>query len=403
MAGPTFASALSTSADTAQAEAEVLGTLRAHLGNRKPHLLVVFVTHHHGAALEHLPRRLRAALGARHLIGCSAESVIGSGHEAEGEPGLSILAAHLPDTEIRPFRSITVPDSDGDLEIDGGPTILDPRLASTLVLGEPFSFAPELFLDRFDRDWPGVPAVGAMASGGRGPGQNLLLLEDEVIGEGAVGLALEGSIEIVPVVSQGCRPVGDPWVVTQVVENRILQLAGRPALEVLQETMEKLEQRDRELLQRGPFLGLAVDARKSSFERCDFLARGILGVARGDASIVVGDEPRRGQTVQFLVRDAGSASEDLSSLLNAREGEFDPESSGALLLTCNGRGSRLFNEPHHDAGCLSATFSPELPVAGLFAMGEIGPVDGRNFLHGFTASIGLLRERRPEPTEPPPA
>ncbi len=394
MAAPTFASALSVHPTSGSAESEVLEALQSTLGGATPDLLVVFVTHHHGAALEGLGRRLRGATGARHLIGCTAEAVIGPSREAEGEPGLSILAACLPATELRAFRAVTVADSDGDLEIDGGPTILDPSLASALVFGEPFSFAAELFLERFDRDWPGVTAVGAMASGGHGPGQNLLLLDDEVYGDGAVGLALEGPHEIAPVVSQGCRPVGEPWVVTKVVENRILELAGRSALDVLSETLTQIPDGDRELLQQGPFLGLAVDARKESFERGDFLARGVLGVARGDRSVVVADEPRRGQTVQFLVRDAASATEDLRSLLAEEAEHFEADSTGALLLTCNGRGSQLFAEPHHDSLWLARELSTDLPVAGLFAMGEIGPIDGHNFLHAFTASVGLIRTRR---------
>lgn len=393
MTRPTFANALSTQPDSRSAESEVLGTLLDALGGAEPDLLVVFATQHHRSAFGELGRRLRSATGARHLIGCSAEAVIGPSREAEGEPGLTVLAACLPGTELRPFRAVTVSDSDGDLEIDGGPTILDPTQASALIFGEPFSFAAELFLERFDLDWPGVGAVGAMASGGRGPGQNFLLQGDSTFEEGAVGVVFEGKHEIAPIVSQGCRPVGDPWVVTKVVKNRILELAGRSALTVLTDTLTSIPDADRELLQRGPFIGIAVDARKAELERSDFLARSILGIARGDRSIVIGDQPRRGQTVQFLVRDAASATEDLRALLAAQAGKFDPQATGALLLTCNGRGSHLFAEPHHDALWLARELAPDLPMAGLFAMGEIGPVNDRTFLHGLTASIGLIRRR----------
>ncbi len=65
--------------------------------------------------------------------------------------------------------------------------------------------------------------------------------------------------------------------------------------------------------------------------------------------------------------------------------------SGALLFSCNGRGTRLFEEPDHDVGVLRDRFGP-IPVAGFFAMGEIGPVGGQNFVHGYTASVVLFEK-----------
>ena len=403
MAAPRFSSALSTAEDSSVAEREAVAALRAGLDGAAPDLVCLFVTHHHGAALDGLGARVRAAMGARTLLGCTAEAAIGPVHEAEREPGLALWAGCLPATEVRPFRVQVTAEEGEDPELEGGPTIFEPSRAACLVLAEPFSFPTEPFLEHFGRDWPGVPAIGGMASGGQGPGQNLLFLGsdelgDEIHGDGAVGVALEGDVEVVPVVSQGCRPVGQPWVVTEVTENRIQRLGGRPALEILAETLRDVTSEDRQLLQSAPFLGLAVDARKEKLTRGDFLARAVMGVAQGERSVVISDHPRRGQTVQFLVRDATSAGDDLRELLAAQRtgdpyGSGDPSRLGALLFTCNGRGSRMFGRPDHDLDCLRETLHPELPAAGFFAMGEIGPIDRQNFLHGFTASIALFRSR----------
>jgi small ligand-binding sensory domain FIST len=65
--------------------------------------------------------------------------------------------------------------------------------------------------------------------------------------------------------------------------------------------------------------------------------------------------------------------------------------AGALLFTCNGRGTRLFDRPNHDTSVLRAE-AGAIPVAGLFAQGEIGPVSGQNSLHGFTASVVLFED-----------
>ena len=102
-----------------------------------------------------------------------------------------------------------------------------------------------------------------------------------------------------------------------------------------------------------------------------------------------------GQTVQFHVRDADSADRDLRRTLERAVATVGAgRAGGALLFTCNGRGSRLFPEPDHDAGLL-ATMLGEIPVAGFFCAGELGPVGGQNFLHAFTASIALFPEAAP--------
>jgi small ligand-binding sensory domain FIST len=266
--------------------------------------------------------------------------------------------------------------------------------ASMLLLADPFSFPVPDFLGLLDERHPGLPAVGGLASGGAGPGQNLLFTGDGVVEDGAVGAVLEGAVEILPVVSQGCRPVGKPWVITSCEENLILKLGGRPAVEVLKQVHAGLSAGERALFEPGPLLGLAVDASKARLERGDFLVRGIFGLVQERNALAIADGTlRNGMTVQFQVRDAGSASEDLHQLLRARARGGHPEAMGALLFTCNGRGRRMFGSPDHDIRCVQASFAAPLPVAGFFAAGEIGPIGGHNCLHGFTASLALFRER----------
>jgi small ligand-binding sensory domain FIST len=238
-----------------------------------------------------------------------------------------------------------------------------------------------------------------MASGGMGPGQNLLFDGQGLRPGGALGVVIEGDVEVRTVVSQGCRPVGTPWVVTDSEANMIRKLGGRSAMDVLMATVRDLPPADRALFERAPFVGLAIDASKSRFERGDFLVRGITGVSAADGAVAIGDIPRRGQTVQFLVRDAASASEDLAQLMDSQGGgalgRASAASAGALLFSCNGRGSRMFDTPDHDVTAVRSGLDAEVPVAGFFAMGEVGPVGGRNFLHGFTASVAVFRPRPP--------
>lgn len=398
METPHFASSLSTEANSARAEAEAVHDLMERLGDARPDLLAIFATHHHGTALEGLAGRVQERTGARVALGCTGENVIGGTREVEGQPGISLWAAVLPDTAVRPFEVSCVPGPDDRPIFTGGPEIEDPARSSLLLLADPFSFPMHLYLERLNAEHPGVPAVGGMASGGMGPGQNLLLVTDGVREGGAIGVVLEGGIEVRSVVSQGCRPVGKPWVVTDGESNVIKKLGGKSALEALMRTMQEMEEADRQLFQQAPFVGLAIDPSKSEFERGDFLVRGFLGMDPREKTVAVADAVRRGQTIQFLVRDAESAGDDLRQLMRSQGGGELAEgagrqSAGALLFSCNGRGRRMFPIPDHDIGCVRAGLAADVPVAGFFAAGEIGPVGGRNFLHGFTASVAVFRPR----------
>ncbi len=397
MPGPHFACSLSVQTDSKRAEREALESLDVELGGEAADLVVAFATHHHGAALEELGPRLSRRTGASVVLGCTAESVIGGCREIEGQPGLALWAARLPGTRLRFFDSQACAGADGEPKFTGTPQVERPEEASMILVADPFTFPVDPFLTRLNEDLPGVPAMGGMASGGMGPGQSLLFTADGIREAGAVGVVLEGGVRLHAVVSQGCRPIGQPWVVTACHRNWIQKLGGRPALEVLMETWHGLCPDDQRLLQSAPFIGLAIDPSRSRFERGDFLVRGIMSVHQNDRAFAVADFVRRGQTVQLLVRDAVSAGEDLRHLMECRGGgaltrDHDRHRAGALIFSCNGRGSRMFERPDHDIGCVRAGLEADVPIAGFFAAGEIGPVGGRNFLHGFTASVAVFRQ-----------
>jgi small ligand-binding sensory domain FIST len=209
------------------------------------------------------------------------------------------------------------------------------------------------------------------------------------IHSGAVAVLVHGPIRMRTVVSQGCRPIGSPFVVTKADRNVILELGGRPALAQLQELFGSLAPDEQRLAQHGLHVGQVIDEYRATFGRGDFLVRNVQGADPDTGAIAIGDWVRVGQTVQFHVRDAATADEDLNLLLAAAKDESTAQCKGALLFTCNGRGTRLFNQPHHDAGTV-ARYWNDLPLAGFFAQGEIGPIGGKNFVHGFTASIALF-------------
>ncbi|MGH9279599.1 MAG: FIST signal transduction protein, partial [Acidimicrobiales bacterium] len=240
--------------------------------------------------------------------------------------------------------------------------------------------------DELLREMPHLPLIGGMALAGRALGSNRLVIDDQVVRSGAVGVLLGEGVDVDLVVSQGCRPIGHPLTVTKAEGNVVFELGGKPALQRLGELAEVMPEEERQQLYRGVQFGLVIDEHKVDFGRGDFLIRSVMGGDPESGAIQVGDTVDVGATAQFQMRDAASADEDLRHLLAGRDAD------AALLFTCSGRGRGLFSVPDHDATVLSDRLDGA-PVAGMFCAGELGPVGGRNFLHGFTASIALLSHR----------
>jgi small ligand-binding sensory domain FIST len=380
-------SVLSVRQSSTDALSEVVAEAQAALAGRRAALACLFVTMHHADRLGEFGREIRKLGLAEHVIGVTSESVIGGEHEVERDAGLALWLLDLPGVEVQPVRSGF---EDGlFLGWNDPPAVEDESSRALILLADPFSFPADDFLARLNQRRNGFRIIGGMASGAQKRGHNRLVIDDEEYRTGAVGAIVSGQITIRTVLSQGCRPIGRHMIVTKSEGNLVRELGRRPAMEVLHELFAELEGPDRDRVRRGLHLGRVINEYQESFGPGDFLVRNVLG-SDGAAAIAVNDNVRVGQTVQFHVRDASTADEDLRGMLSAAAAT--PEQSApaaALLFSCNGRGSRMFEMPHHDIATVHEVLGP-VPTAGFFAMGEIGPVARDNFLHGFTASIGLF-------------
>ena len=386
-----FQSSLTTQDDAALAAGELVASIQeADLPSVD--LAALFVTPHLAEGLPHLLAEIQRELAPRTLIGCTAEGVIGAVREVERSPGASLWCASLPGVDLRPFR--LTPEELPAL-IEQGER-LQQRVGTgeahrgQIVLADPLSTPITELLQALDEAFPAGQTLGGMASGPLPDQGNLLLLDDNLQQGGVVGIGLGGSMGLSSVVSQGCRPIGQPLVVTKSEQNVILELSRRPPLVVVQELLSGLPPNEMEMVQNGLFCGLVIDEYQDEFRRGDFLVRNLMGMDRDSGAIVVGEAVRPGQTIQFHVRDAETADEDLRELLAAHH-DAHGAPQGALLFSCNGRGTQLFPRPHHDAQALDEAL-PDLAVAGFFAAGELGPVGGRSFIHGHTASVAFFHE-----------
>lgn len=380
-----FAAGLSENPELVQAVHEAVAQVRVGLGpGSPPDLVLLFVTPHHRGLVPEAAKFVRAALRPGTLLGCAAESIVGGSREVERSPGLSLWAGRTgPAT---PFHLDLTDTPDGPT-LTGWPDSLD-GASAVVLLADPYSFPTDDLLERMDEDHPGLPLIGGMALASADPDDSQLVIDDRVLESGAVGVLLGPGVEVTAVVSQGCRPIGDPFVVTRVDGDVVHELGGRPPLERLNEIVLHLTEVERGLLNRGLHLGRVINEHKDTFEQGDFLVRNVIAGDTGTGSIQLDDHIEIGATAQFQVRDAESADADLRQLVSGTTAE------GALLFTCSGRGRRLFQRPDHDAGVIADTLQTTA-VAGMFCAGEIGPVGGRNFLHAFTASVALLKATAP--------
>jgi small ligand-binding sensory domain FIST len=385
--GVRIGSGLSTEADARFGATEAAAAARDALGGRPCDLAVVFASGAHLAAPEATLEGVHEALGPEELVGCGAAGVIAEMREVEEGTAVSVWAASLDGGSATPFHAEVESLGEGEGVLSGMPDL--DGAAGALLLSDPFTFPTDAVLRELSASAPMLPLLGGLASARSPDAETPLLLGDEVVTSGAVGVRFEG-VEILPCVSQGASPIGPELTITACEGPIIGELAGRPALEKLRETIEALTADDLRLVQGGLLMGIVIDPNKPEYVSGDFLVRGLVGADPDTGQVAVGTDVRPGQVVRLHARDADSADRDLRAALGARMQALGGRApAGALLISCNGRGAGMFGHAHHDATALDHELGGA-PAAGFFAAGEIGPVGGEYFVHGFTATIAVF-------------
>jgi len=378
----TFAAALSQHPNAAEATGEVVGDVLERLG-AAPDLAVLFCSPHHVDAVEDIAAAVRQLVRPGVLVGTTAVAVVAGAREVEDDAAVALWAARLP-APPRPVHLEATRTGAGVALSGLSATTFEPGDA-LLLLADPFTLPVEAIVEALSGLDPPVPVVGGLASAAAQPGGNRLVLDGEVVTSGGVGVVLPAEVATTLVVSQGCRPIGEPMIVTRAEGNLLVELAGRPALDRLEELIEAADPEERQQLAAGLHVGIAVDEHRMTFGPGDFVVRNLVGADRRARALAVGDRVNVGTTVQFQVRDAVAADDDLREMLAGVTGD------AALVFTCNGRGRHLFGEDDHDARVVARSV-PAGAVAGMFCAGEIGPLGERSFLHGFTAGIVVFHE-----------
>ena len=389
-----WASSISTEGSIDQAVAEAADDIRTQMDGQPVDLTVLFVSPHFRQHYDLIPNLVRERLSPGLILGCSGGGIIGGGREVEQKPAFSLTCARLPGVTLQPVYSDTMNLPEGDTSPSvwrdwlGVPVEPVPHF---IFLADPFSFRGEEFLSGMDFAYPRSAKVGGLASGANSPGGNALYLDQKIHNAGLVGVALSGNLTLDTIVAQGCRPIGQPMRITRCQDTLLLELEGKPPLQVLEEMVETMSQYDRQLMQTSLFLGIEMDPLKDNPGQGDFLIRNLMGVDRNSGALSIGALLREGQLVQFHLRDKLMSAEDLNLMLSKyRDRNPAPPAAGALLFSCLGRGEYLYGKPNHDSDLFRAKLG-DVPLGGFFCNGEIGPVGRTTFLHGYTSSFGIFR------------
>lgn len=388
-----FVSAVSEEKTSRKALEQVVAKIKSELGSLCCDLAILFVSEaFRDQKTEHIFAEFRRMVNPRFLIGCNSCGIVADSREVEMKPAITVLAMHMPNVNMQPFylspaelEGMATPD-----DLIGKMDLYPTEQPQFLVLADPYTSDVNKLLSLFNKAYPGLPVAGGLASANVVGTSNWLLLNSDIYREGTVGLALSGDVRFETIVSQGCRPIGAPFIITRCEQNSIYELAGKPALEVLKGIFSKLSTEDQVLARQSLFLGMVMDESKANFERGDFLIRNIMGADHANGTLIVGEQLAIGQTVQFQLRDARASEEDLAIMLAKLPHLEEGKPAGAILVSCCGRGKGLFGITDHDARMIQEKKGP-FPTVGFFANGEFGPVENQNYIHGYTASLTLIR------------
>jgi small ligand-binding sensory domain FIST len=377
--------AVGGSADNAALEASLRALERS--GTDRADLALVFVTGEaHQRAHEAL-HAVRRVSGARTVLGCSGTGILTDHQEIEDKPAVAVLVVRCESLVATPFlfkRQGERQDVGTEVAHQIGATVAEG--GCVLVLPDAMGCNPPALLAQLHEVLGFVPVLGAVAAG-----TPMFELYNTEAAEGAlVGVALSG-LPLIGV-AQGCAPIGEPFVITRAEANVIQHIGNRPALQMLEDAIRALPGAADRIRRSGVFAGLAMDPAKSPLERGDFLVRNLIGADRASGALAVGERVRVGQTVQFQIRDAEAADQDLRDMLEELKTRLAGRRSAfGCYFNCAGRGRGLFGAPDHDVALIRQHLG-EFPLVGFFGNGEFAPIGRQNFFHNYTGALVVFPE-----------
>jgi small ligand-binding sensory domain FIST len=350
----------------------------------RPDGALLVATPEYAAGMPELLKTACAALGTRTLAGAGAHGVLGAGRELEGGRALALLA--IEGLEAQAFLLDAGPEEDGHAADEIAARLGGPARAEDLVvlLPDPRAVRLEALLAGVRARLGSAQIVGAGAATSNGD-PPLQWCGEELATGATAGLVLRAPRRPRVGVTQACRPASELLTVTRTQGHWILELDGRPALDVYREVARGPLAED---LRRAAAFVLAALPRDPTAPLAPggYLVRNLAGFAIAERALALPEAVAPGDRIAFVQRDPASAREDLKALLAQLR---EPRPAFGLYFDCCARGASFFGVAGLEAAYLEESFGPT-PLAGLFGSCEIGPVAGRTELLTYTGVLALI-------------
>ncbi len=385
---------LSTERGIEQAAEDAVARAAEGLEGQRPDWCVVFATAEHAPGMPRLLGALAEAAGTPYVVGCSAAGVVVGDAEVEEGPAVGVLAVSSDTIRSTPFLF----HDDGDHGLTAGIRIGQRLMGSrgtgdlVVVWPDPFHVSGDRLLEGLDATLQGVPVVGGAASSRGGKETTIQFCGAEVSGGAVSGMRLGGEFRHQVAITQGCRPISEPLLVTRSHENLILEVEGEPAVEALRARAPAEMFDDPIRILEDLFVGILPDVEGETIRPGDYLVRNIVAADPDTGILAIADHVEEGQSILFAVREPHAARHDLARMTErVRSGRGDLEYRFGFYFNCLGRGSALYGRRGVDAAHLTAAF-PGVPLLGFFSNAEIAPMRGVHHVLTYTGVLVLVGE-----------
>ncbi len=352
---------------------------------------VVFITSAHRPHFAAMLAETQKTLGTDFVAGCSAWGVLTGTEEVEGRPAVAVLAVRSDGLTASTFLATLGEDEREGAAREIARQVKDPRDGLLVLLPDASATRPDHLLHEIGRLLPGCEAVGAASSGDPAVAGTFQFYGRNVASKALAGLYLAGDLRRSIGITQGCQPLGPSARITAGDGNVILELDGRPALEVLRSRLPGPLADSLDRLGGHLFVGLPPDPLQEEILPGEYLVRQLLGIDEGRGALVVAATVRSGEPLFVVLREGQAARQDLKEMLQ----RLGPSARGAarfgFYFNCAARGSSLYGMPGIDTAFISSALG-DLPIIGFFGNAEIAPLRGRNRVFTYTGVLALIGE-----------
>lgn len=295
---------------------------------------------------------LRGETGVDDWIGTVGTGILATGTEYQDGPALAAMVA-----DVDAFS------------VFSGRAPLKANASFAVVHADPG--APDL--PGLVSDMSAKVDTGYIVGGVSSSRSHTVQIANEVLSGGLSGAVLGEEVAVATRLTQGCTPYPGRFRVTEGEDNLIARLDGRPALEVLLETVG------------GERTQLLVGLPVPGSDTGDYTARNIVGIDPKAGIVAIGDLVEPGMEILFCKRDAAAARKDLEGILSSLKRDA-PHPRGALYYSCVARGEHMFGSRGAELDLIKRTLG-EVPLVGFFCNGEIS----RDRLYGYTGVLTVFR------------